>query len=77
VRVSVSSDQLLVGEVADPFALWLESSGEGALRGMLRFFLWYPPSAFGFRTALSGFADEDALAVLDFTYVLVVSSSFC
>ena len=41
---------------------------------MLHFFLWYPLSAFGFGTALSGFADEVALAAPIIMYVLVVPS---
>ena len=41
---------------------------------MLCFFLWYPPSALGFGTALIGLADEIVLAVPSITFVLVVPS---
>ena len=44
---------------------------------MLHFFLWYPPSAFGFGTILSGFTNEVVLAIICFTYVLVVPLGFC
>ena len=64
--------QLPVGGVGDPFALGLEIGGEGALGGMLRFFLQYPPSALGFGTMLVGLADEIVLVVPSVTFVLVV-----
>jgi hypothetical protein len=41
---------------------------------MLCFFLWYPLSAFAFRTAIEGFTDEIVLAVPLITCVLVVPS---
>ena len=66
--------QLPVGGVGDPFAPRLEIGDEGALGGMVRFFLWYPPSALGFGTALIGLADEIVPAVHGVTFVLVVPS---
>ena len=66
--------QLLVGGVDDPFALGLEIGGEGALGGMLRFFLRYPPSALGFGTGLIGLMDEIIPAVPSVTFVPVVPS---
>ena len=44
---------------------------------MLCFFLWYPPSALGFGTALTGFTDEIVPAVLNIMFVLVVPSFVC
>jgi len=41
---------------------------------MLRFFLWYPPSALGFGTVLIGFADEIVPAIPSVTFVLMVPS---
>ena len=70
----VGSDQLLVGGVAYPFVLWLESGGEGALGGMLHFSLRYPPSALRFGTALTRFTDEIVPVVPNITFVLVVPS---
>ena len=67
-------DQLPIGGVVDPFTLWLDGGGEGALGGMLRFFLRYPPSALGFGTALIGLTDEIVPAVPSVTFVLVVPS---
>ena len=74
VRVSICSDQFLVGAGIDPHALLLEHGGEGALRGMLRFFLWYALSALDFLTALDGLVGEVALAVPNIMYVLMVPS---
>ena len=67
--------QLPIGGVGDPFAPGLEIGGEGALGGMLHFFLRYPPSALCFGTFFASFADEVALVVLGITCVLVVPSS--
>ena len=39
---------------------------------MLHFFLWYPPSALGFGTALIGLTDEIVPAITSVTFVLVV-----
>ena len=64
--------QLPVGGVGDPFALELEIGSEGGARGDFTFFLRYPPSALGFGTTLTGFADEIVLAVPSVTFVLVV-----
>ena len=66
--------QLPVGGVGDPFASGIEIGGEGALGGMLRFFLRYPLSAPGFETALIGLADEIVLAIPSIMFVLVVPS---
>ena len=41
---------------------------------MLRFFLWYPPSALGFGTALVRLMDEIVSAIPSITFVLVVPS---
>ena len=71
-EVSAGAHQLLVGGVGDPFAPELEIGGEGALRGMLHFFLLYPPSVLGFGTTLVGLKDEIVLAVPSVTFVLVV-----
>ena len=66
--------QLPVGGVGDPFAPGLEIGGEGALGGMLCFFLQYPPSALGFGTTLIGLMDEIVPTVPSVTFVLVVPS---
>ena len=71
------ADQLLVAGVDGPFALWLESSCEGALGGMLHFFLQYPLSALHFGTALTRFTDEIFLAIPNIMFVLVVPSFVC
>jgi len=41
---------------------------------MLCFFLWYPPCAPGFGTALIGLTDEIVLVVPSVTFVLMVPS---
>ena len=73
----MGTDQLPVGGVVDPFALWLESGSEGALEGMLCFFWRYPLSALCFGTFLIRFMDDIALVVLDITCVLMVPSFVC
>jgi hypothetical protein len=72
--VSAGAHLLPIGGVGDPFALGLEISGEGALRGTLHFFLRYPPSALGFGTALTRLVDEIVPAVPSIMFVLVVPS---
>jgi len=72
--VLAGTHQLPVGGVGDPFASGLEIGGEGALKGMLCFFLRYPPSALGFGTTLIGLMDEIIPAVPSVTFVLVVPS---
>jgi hypothetical protein len=68
------ADQFPVGGVADAFVFWLKVSGEGALRGMLCFFLVVSPSALGLGTALRRFADEIGPVVPIFTFILTVPS---
>jgi len=72
--VLVGAHQPPVGYVGTPFALGLKIGGEGALGGMLCVFLWYPPSALGFGTALVRLMDEIVLAIPSITFVLVVPS---
>ena len=72
--MSTGVHQLPVGGVGDPFAPELEIGGEGALRGMLHFFLLYPPSVLGFGTTLVGLMDQIVPAVPSVMFVLVVPS---
>jgi hypothetical protein len=43
VKVSSRADQFLVGGVVNAIVMWLKVGGEGALGGMLRFFLVVSP----------------------------------
>ena len=57
--------------------LGVDIGDEGALGGMLHFFLRYPPSALGFATALVGLADEIVLAVPSVTFFLWYPRLYC
>lgn len=74
-RVLAWADVPLVAAGADSSLGLFGSSGEVALRGMLRFFfLWYPPRAIALGTAARGFVGNVPRAIPSIMCVLVVPS---